>query len=101
MRMSGEYSLREGKLERCKRMPAIRGLNQNHSHDLKNVFKSAATQASHSSGVLGDFYKQLLDKGVKPTMARLTLARKIAAIVLKIWKKGGHFDPERLRQQAA
>jgi hypothetical protein len=28
-------------------------------------------------------------KGIKPTMARLTLARKIAAITLTLWKKGG------------
>ena len=26
-------------------------------------------------------------------MARLTLARKIAAITLEIWKKGERFDP--------
>jgi transposase len=101
MRSSGEYSFREGRLQRSKRSPAVRGLNQNHSHELKNVFKGAATQASHARGVLKDIYEQSLAKGVKPTMARLTLARKIAAIVLKIWKQGGHFDPDRLKQQAA
>jgi len=57
--------------------------------------------ASRSSNALGDFYKDLLATGMKPTMARLTLARKIAAIVLKIWKKGGRFDPEQLKRQAA
>jgi hypothetical protein len=36
--------------------------------------------------VLGDLYKNLLATGMKPTMARLTLARKIAAIVSKIGK---------------
>jgi hypothetical protein len=30
----------------------------------------------------------LVDKGIRPSMARLTLARKIAAITLTIWKKG-------------
>jgi hypothetical protein len=34
-------------------------------------------------------------------MARLTLARKIAAITLKIWKKGEAFDAEYLKLQAA
>jgi hypothetical protein len=29
----------------------------------------------------------LLEKGMKPEMARLTLARKIAAIALTLWKK--------------
>jgi hypothetical protein len=34
-------------------------------------------------------------------MARLTLARKIATITLILWKKGGRFDAERLKPQAA
>jgi hypothetical protein len=29
---------------------------------------------------------------MKPDMARLTLARKIAAITLTLWKKGERFD---------
>jgi hypothetical protein len=43
----------------------------------------------------------LLAKGIKPTMARLTLARKIAAITLTLWKKGESFDAEKLKSQAA
>ena len=34
-------------------------------------------------------------------MARLTVARKIAAIALKIWKKGEDFDPGQLKRQTA
>jgi hypothetical protein len=34
-------------------------------------------------------------------MARLTLARKIAAITLLVWKKGVCFDAEYLKPQAA
>jgi len=34
-------------------------------------------------------------------MARLTPARKIAAVALKIWKKGEAFDAEHLKLQAA
>ena len=34
-------------------------------------------------------------------MARLTLARKIAAITLVIWKKGINFDAKHLKQQIA
>ena len=82
-------------------MPALRGLNANHNHDLKQLFKSAATQSSACKDPLGDFYENLLAKGMKPAMARLTLARKIAAIVLKIWKKGERFDPAQLKRQAA
>jgi hypothetical protein len=38
---------------------------------------------------------------VKPHLARLTLARKIASITLLVWKKGVRFDAEHLKQQAA
>jgi len=38
---------------------------------------------------------------MKPSLARLTVARKIAAIVLKVWKKGECFDPAQVKQQAA
>jgi hypothetical protein len=73
----------------------------NHNHDLKNVFKSAAMHVSTSPDALGDFYRSLLAKGMKPAMARLTLARKMAAIVLTVWKKGARFDPGELKRQAA
>jgi hypothetical protein len=43
----------------------------------------------------------LLTKGMKPEMARLTLARKIAALTLTLWKKEEGFDAERLKTQAA
>jgi hypothetical protein len=54
---------------------------------MKDIFKGAATRASCGVGPLRDFYVGLLDKGMKPEMARLTLARKIAAIALTLWKK--------------
>jgi hypothetical protein len=38
---------------------------------------------------------------MKPPMARLTLARKIAAITLLVGKKGVRFDAESLQPQAA
>jgi hypothetical protein len=43
----------------------------------------------------------LVEKGMRPSMARLTLARKIAAITLIIWKKGASFDPKQLQRQTA
>jgi hypothetical protein len=68
---------------------------------MQAIFKSAATMASSQEGAFRDFYEGLLRKGMKPTMARLTLARKMAAITLTIWKKGAHFDAEQLKSQAA
>jgi transposase len=54
---SGEYRVAGGQLQRSKKSPAIRGLNVNHNHDLKNLLKSAATQASVSSDPWGGFMR--------------------------------------------
>jgi transposase len=99
-RASGEYGFADGHPQHYKRPPSPRGLNVNHNHDLKSIFKSAATQASTSPGPLSAFYEELLNKGMKPALARVTLARKIAAIALTIWKKGESFNPEQLKRQA-
>jgi transposase len=97
---SAQYRTAEGQLERSKKPATVRGLNKDHNHDLKDIFKGAATRASSSSGPLRDFYENLLAKGRKPTMARLTLARKIAAITLIVWKKEVCFDANYLKPQA-
>ncbi len=98
---SAQYRYVEGQLQRSKQPVTLRGLNENHNHDLKNIFKGAATKASGCAGPFHDFYEALLAKGRKPSMARLTLARKIAAITLIVWKKGVSFDAKHLKQQAA
>jgi transposase len=98
---SGEYRFVGNQLKRSKKLLAIRGLNANHNHDLKNIFKGAATRAAVVAGPFQDFYAALVARGMKPSMARLTLARKIAAITLLVWKKGVRFDAEYLKQQAA
>jgi transposase len=98
---SGEYRFVDSQLKRSKKVLAIRGLNKNHNHDLKNIFKGTATRAAATAGPFQDFYEACVARGIKPAMARLTLARKIAAITLIVWKKGVRFDAEHLKQQAA
>jgi hypothetical protein len=79
-------------LQRSKKQSSIRGLNSNHNPDLKNLFKSASAAAAVKTGPFRKFYDALIGKGIKPEMARLTLARKIAAITLIVWKRGVSFD---------
>ena len=98
---SGEYRSVRGKLQRNRERMTVRGLNDNHNRELKNLFKSAAVSASTRPGPLRDFYVARVEKGMRPTMARLTLARKLAAISLTMWKKGVDFDAKQLHQQAA
>lgn len=98
---SGEHRYVDGELRRAKKKASVRGLNRNYNRDLKNLFKGAATHAAAQPGPLQEFYNALLAKGIRPEMARLTLARKMAAITLTIWKKGVDFDPTQLQRQAA
>jgi transposase len=98
---SADHQVVKGQLERKKKHVEIRGLNQNCNHDLKNLFKGAAVVASTKPGAFEEFYAALLAKGMRPEMARLTLARKIATIVLIVWKKGVRFDAQHLKPQTA
>ena len=91
---SGEYRWVRGKLQRNRERITVRGLNNNHNKDVKNLFKSAAISASTRPGPLHDFYLARVESGMRPTMARLTLARKIAAITLTMWKTRSEFRPQ-------
>jgi len=98
---SADHEVAQGQLRRKKKPVEIRGLNENCNHDLKNLFKGAAVVASTKPGPFEKFYAALVAKGMRPEMARLTLARKIATIVLIVWKKGVSFDANHLKPQTA
>jgi transposase len=98
---SADHEISKGPLRRKKKHAQIRGLNENCNHDLKNLFKGAAVVASIKRGPLAEFYAALVSKGMRPEMARLTLARKIATIVLIVWKRGVSFDANHLKPQTA
>ena len=100
-RSSADHQQVEGQMKRSRKKVLIRGLNIDHNHDLKNIFKGAAMSASIFPGPLHEFYQERVAAGIKPEMAQLTLARKIAAIALTLWKKGERFDPAKLKAQAA
>jgi transposase len=102
MHSSADYRSVKGELQRrARKQVSVRGLNRDCNHDLKNLFKSAATIASVKPGPFQEFYAALVAKGMRPEMARLTLARKIATIVLIVWKKGVSFDAKYLNPQTA
>jgi transposase len=98
---SAENQYVNGQLQRSKKQSSIRGLNSNHNPDLKNLFKSASAVAAVKTGPFQKFYAALIGKGIKPEMARLTLARKIATVTLIVWKRGVSFDARYLNPQTA
>ena len=78
-------------------MKATRGLNWNFNRTLKQVFKGAATCVigQHPDTPLHNDFKRSIAAGTNPDLAKLTLARRIAAIALAMWKRKEVYDPAR------
>src|SRR5260370_26462566 len=98
-RSTADHEVVDGVLRRSSRPVATRGLNRNHNHLLKRVFKNAASSAWHR-GPFKAGYDARVAQGLDPSLARLTIARQLAAITLAIWKRGEQFNQERMKQQA-
>lgn len=94
---SGEYEIVNGQRRRRKRPVRTRGLNKNFNRTLKAVFKGAAKTVI-ARDPFKQYYQRLIDKNIRPEMAKLTVARKISAITLAILKSGEEFDPNRVNQ---
>jgi len=85
------------------RKPVTRGLNPNFNRMLKDVFKGAATTVLQQGGeepLYSEYQRQTLG-GTKPDLAKVTLARKIAAISLTMWKNEEKYDPKKRKQVLA
>jgi transposase len=76
-----------------------RGLSRKRQPVLKAIFKGAATTVLTQllDHPLHADYRRRLQAGMKPNLAKLTLARRIAAIVLSMWKHEEVYDPARLK----
>jgi hypothetical protein len=96
---SSDYEFRAGRAVRRKRKPLTRGLNRNHNRVLKDVFEGVAAAATGKPGPLQDLYLGMLERGMRADMARVTLARKFAAVTLRLWKRGEPYDPNKLTLQ--
>jgi transposase len=91
---SSEQEFVDGQLRRRKGAVLTRGLNMNHNRRLKEVLKGAAEAASRKQ--LKELYTAIVAKGTRPQLAKLTIARKIATLVLTLWRKGECFDATKL-----
>jgi len=99
-RSSADYTIVAGQAVRRRRSPKTRGLKRNHNRVLKDVFKCAATAATARPGPLQAFYRSVVARGTREELARLTLTRKLAALTLRLWKKGERYDPTKLTTPA-
>jgi len=99
-RSSADYQVSGDKLERRHKQTQTRGLNQSFSRRLKVAFKGAALEALKTEAIK-KVYERLTAGGVRAEMARLTIARKLAAVTLAIWKSGEDYDEKKLSKLAA
>jgi transposase len=102
-RASSEWkrSSTDGAWQRERGVVQTRGLNLNRQPLLKAVFKGAATTVLASHNPLREHFDRLVAAGTAPHLARLTIARRIAAATLAIWKKKEVYDPSKHRSQEA
>lgn len=98
MRSSSDYQKQDGHWVRAQ-VQTTRGLSPRFNRQLKTIFKGAATTVitnmPHSP--LGELYARQIAGETKPNLAKLTLARKIAAILLAMWKREEEYDPKQHR----
>ncbi len=95
---SAEYELVNGRVCRSKKRPLVRGLNNNYNRAMKAAFKGAAKTVA--DGIWKSRFEAMVAHGTPVSLARLTLARKIASITLAVWKKGERYDPKKLKHAA-
>lgn len=93
-RTSADYRILQGKIVKSQKKVATRGLNRNHNPRLKQVFKSAALTSLRYEECLA-YYQRLVKGGTRPELARVSVARKLAAITLAIWQRKEKYDPQK------
>jgi transposase len=88
---SSDYYFVQQLLRRSSKQPMTRGLTREFNHLLKSVLKSASVDAIRKEP-FKTFYELRISAGVPAEMARLIVARKIATLILVLWKRGVLFD---------
>jgi transposase len=93
---SGQYEVVGGEVRRVRERVRTRGLNKNGNRRVKQLFKGAAAVACWRGAMKG-WYEERVAGGMRQELAKVSLARKIAAVALAVWKSGETFDEKRIR----
>jgi transposase len=70
---------------------STRGLNRQCNRFLKSVYKGAAKDAIAKYPSWKAYYEKQIERGLSPEIARVAVARRLAAISLTVWKKGERY----------
>lgn len=95
-RSSSDYRFEGSKLVRDRKRVTTRGLNRNFNRRLKAVFKGAVQQAIKEEP-FKSYWEQMKARNLNPAIARVSVARKLAAVTLAVWKTSEKFDVEKYR----
>ena len=93
-RNSADHQVVNGTISKRRKVIGTRGLNPMHVPELKQIFKDAALTAMRREPCQS-WYQKRIDNGMRPEMARLSLARRLASVTLTIWQRKEKFDPEK------
>lgn len=99
-RSSSDY-VRQGNRWVRKPVAQTRGLNRNRQPLLKAIFKGAATTVIRQMPkhpLHQDYQRMIGEAAIKPNLARLTIARRIAAATMAMWKHQEDYDPSKQRR---
>lgn len=92
-RLSAEHRVENGKIVREERTRGIR-LAKTGQPILKKVLRDIALHASIRSGDFREVYEAHLARGKTPAVARVALARKVAAIIYAVWRYNTPYCPQ-------
>lgn len=92
---TADHEVRDGRIVARRRKAPTRGLTRHYHHGLKGLFKGAALDCLKNKEIR-PVYEKMIERGLSGSIARVQLARKLAASCLAVWKSGKEFDNERL-----
>jgi transposase len=87
---SSQFELKDGSIVRRQRSARTRGLVRTYNRTLKYVFKQATMTLTRTKW--REQYQALLARSKNPSNAQLTMARKLAAVMLRIAKTGEAYE---------
>lgn len=93
-RSSAEHRVEDGRVIRDRRRTGVH-LSKIAQPVFKKLLRDIALHASIRGGPFRKLYDTYLKSGKRPSIARLSLARRVAAIIFAVWRSGVPFN-ERL-----
>ena len=90
-RVSSEHRVQNGQVVRESRTRGVRRSKAGQPL-LRKVLSDIALHASVGRGALRTLFEEHVARGKRPAVARLALARKIASVVIAVWRSGEPYN---------